>query len=441
MRTQIARIAAGAALIGVLFTGGPAAAQDAGARLTVNPSADRHSVFLIERTEAVYRGPVGGKASPEKTQMTSLVRVERKSAEPDGTSTLSITFLRVRGAVSGGRLPEPVTFDRNTKDSPDGRAETALVGRTVEMDVRADGTVIGVRGVDAESTGSASVAIATVGDLTALVTKLPEKPVVIGSTWTAETLEGRGLLRRLATTKNRLDGTTGAQAVIQIDGLVSPSPENAPQAFVEGIKMEKGTRRATYRIALSDGLPVVARHETEFVVEAPLTGSDANVRVAIETTITVRRRDGADDTIAAPNRAPESGGKTRNERMPAWIGTPRAAIERQLGEPTSTWEVEGQRHDTFDKLGLSYAYDTDGTVSLIVAKLSPGGASFAGKILGVGIGDRVSEAEALWGRPTRRTAADSGHDMASFVFDDLTLELEITRDSDRIVLIRVSPTK
>jgi hypothetical protein len=274
----------------VLSSASVADAQGSGVRLALKPSAETPATFLIDRTETTYRGPVGGKTEPEKSELSSLVRVIGKASAKPGESTLMVTFLRVHGAVSGGRLPQPVTFDRNTKDAPDGRPETALVGKTVEIDIRPDGRVTAIRGIDADSTGSASVAIATVADLSTLVTILPDGPVGPADTWTGDQLEGRGLLRRRVTTTSRFDGSWDTDATIEVDGKIVPAPEGAPKEFAESIRLVKGLRRATYRLSLVDGLPTTARHVTEFTVEAPLSASGVEIRVATKTVVNVRRR-------------------------------------------------------------------------------------------------------------------------------------------------------
>jgi len=450
-RGRAARVTiAGAAALFVLGTSGVVTAEESGIRLAVAPAADADTTFVIHRSESVSRGPVGGKRKPEKSAISSLVRVRAKASPKQGEITLAITYLRVHGTVSGGQLTEPVTFDRNTNDPPDARPETALVGKTVEMDVRTDGRVTGFRGVDAESVGQASVAIAVIADLSTLVVALPEGSAAAGATWSTDTLEGRGLLRRQVVARHEMGAISADQASVEVVGKILAAPEGAPDEFADGIRVVEGERRATYRLARSDGLPLVARHETEYTVEARLSASDVDVRVETKTIVGVRRRETAGDA-ASGRLAPEPGGQTPNARMPAWIGTPRPAIRRQLGEPTESSNEEGVRFDVFAEFGLMYEYDAADTVREISAARWKGGKAFAGRILGIGLGDLLAQAEALWGQPSRAEEPGVPWDRATFAFDDLTLELDVAREAgttepfgkheaDQILRIRVHPT-
>ncbi len=404
-------------------------AQDAPPPLRVAPRDGATYGFVIDRRTSVRRGPAYTYDEPRTRKIVSTVRVRRGKSESPGRVVLDVTFLRVHGFESGGSLDEEITFDRKADDPPGARPETHIVGRTVHVEVEHDGKLVAVRGVD-EAMGESSVAAAAaIGDLRALVARLPDGP---HPTWTTSTLEGRGLLRVRIEAKHAIERTTDAESLITVSGKINAAPDGAGASFERSFRVSRSERTARYRISRDDGLPLEGRVTTDYAVEARMSGSDMQVGVATETVVTVRRIavPGAETTgAAAPRPSPRPQGETRNRGLPAWIGTPRDTVRKLAGEPTRTGSgLMGGAFDTFGELGLVYEYDDDGFVRRIAATKISHGVAFAGELLGVSLGAPLARAERLWGEATSRRTTRSNYDVVQFVFDDLLLDIEVWRE-------------
>lgn len=420
------RLLAAAAL---LCTALPAAAQEA-PPLRIDLPEDATYGFVIDRRVSVRRGPGYTYEEPRERKIVSTLRVRPRATSQDANVLLDVHFLRVHGFESGDLPTDEVRFDRKADDPPTGRPETLIVGRTVTVEARRDGTLVAVRGVDEAMPGNRVAATAVIADLRALVAQLPPAGTSLDrGAWRTDTLEGRGLLRSRIAAEHAVESATEGEVTLTVEGDLTAAPEGAGESFARSFRVTRGERTARYRIARADGLPIDGRVTTAYAVEARLAGSDMEVGVDSETIVAVRRIAAPDDPNAGAATGPEApkpGDRTPNRGLPGWIGTPRDVLVKIAGEPTrSGGGLAGGRFDTFGGLGLIYEYDDDGFVRQITATRLSGRESFGGRILGVAIGDSLADAIALWGEPTSREkkAFDSLHDV-QWVFDTLLIELE-----------------
>jgi hypothetical protein len=417
------RVWAAAALVAIVA---PALAQQE-KPLRIEPPEDAAYGFVIDRRVSVRRGPGYTYDEPRKRKVVSIVRVRPMATESVANVALEVTFLRVHGYEDGGDLTQEITFDRGLDDPHSGRPETLVVGRSVQIETQRDGTFVAIRGIDEAMPGNEVAATSVIADLRALVAQLPPTAAA-RSSWTTNSLEGRGLLRSRIEATHTMENTTDAEVRIAVKGKLAAAPEGAGPSFERSFRVTRGERTAQYRVSRLDGLPLDGRVTTAYAVEARLSGSDLQVGVDSETIVNVRRTAAPDDPAAAAGKdpkAPTPGGETPNRGLPGWLGTSRDVILRLAGEPTrSGGGLAGGSFDTFGGLGLIYEYDDDGFVKRVTATKTSGREPFAGKVLGVGLGDALSKAIELWGPCTSQRETKWEFREAEWVFDTLHIEIE-----------------
>lgn len=415
----------------LLLAAAGAAAQDSAPDVRVDPRDGIAYHFVLDRRTTVRSSPGVTYETPLERQVVSYLRVEGAPAEDTSRVILRLTYQRVHGFEKGGLLTEDVTFDRRRDDPPGARPETLLVGRTVEVEVRRDGSVAAIRGLEEALGGSSAAILGALGDLHAFVPPLPPRGAgTAADGWETVSMEGRALLRTRVTARHGVRTPTADELTVVSEGDVAAAPEGAGPEFERSFRVRRGRRAASVRVARADGLPLETRHLTDYAVDALLTGSEMRVGVDAETVVTIRRIATPEDAGAAPPaepRAPTPGGDTPNTGLPGWLGASRDVIERLAGEPsTSGTGVLGGTFQTYGRLGLVYEYDDDGFVRRLTATQIRDGASFQGKVLGVALGDHVDGATRLWGEPTlRRTRPGSAYEDLTWVFDSLQIEVEV----------------
>ena len=241
-------------------------AQDAPSPLRIDPPADASYAFVVDRRTKVFRGPGYTYEEPRRRKVVSTLRVRARGAGAGDNVILEVEFLRVHGYESDVDPTKEISFDRRIDDPPSGRAETLIVGSTVEVETGRDGSLVAVRGVDEAMRGNALAATAVIADLRALVAQLPDGEAVAAGAWRTEALEGRALLRMRVAAEHDVSLTTPTEAAISTRGRITAAPEGAGESFGRSFRVSRGERTARYRVSRRDGLPIDGRVTTAYAV-------------------------------------------------------------------------------------------------------------------------------------------------------------------------------
>ena len=298
----------GAVLLALIAAAAPALAQGVTLRYQWKPG-DVHTYRTVVRSASTSSGGPRGPETFEQT-LSQTVKLTVAAVNVDGTATLrqSIEAVALEMTTAAGKVAydsaTPVADDADPRVQAMAKTIGAMVGEAISVTMAPNGAVRRIDGAarivtklvdnlprDPMAGALAQNIRAMLGDdalrssIEQSFSRLPDQPVSVGDTWTAEQAIGADVTGKIVGkstfTLKALEGT-GDAAVARIAVALALRQENVPSAGASAV-MKIG--------AASKGEGEVAFHTGKGRIDT------SNMRTDMPTTVTLRGPDGAAITL------------------------------------------------------------------------------------------------------------------------------------------------